>query len=106
MRKPVFPIGLLLRKRDQGAFVTAASFPFILSHVGNDAIEVGAKQGFAAKGGKGTVEAYKNLLGKIFDVFAAAGKPNQRAEDHDLVVSDDLLEAGVVGQAESDCESR
>jgi hypothetical protein len=46
-------------------------------------------------------------LREIVDMFAAAGKAHERAKDHGLMVSDDLLEAEVGGlQGESDCESR
>ena len=103
----IFPVRFFIRKGNQGPIVAAAALPFILGHVGDDAIEVGAEQGFAAEGAKRPVEAEKDLLGKIVDMFAAAGEANEGAEDHGLMVSDDLLEAGVAGlQGESDCESR
>ena len=98
-----FPIALLFGKRHQGKVVAAAALPFVLGYVGDDAIEVGAEQSFAAKRGKCAVEAEKDLLGKIVDMFAAAGKANEGAKDHGLMVADDLLEAGVDGmQEESD----
>jgi len=69
-------------------------------------IEIGGEQGFAAKGWKGAVKAEKDLLRKIVDVFAASGKAQQGAKDHGLMVSDNLLEAGVGAQGESDCKIR
>ena len=39
----------------------------------------------------------KLLTKAIVDMLAAAGEPNEGAEDHRLMVSDDLLEAGVGG---------
>jgi hypothetical protein len=51
----------------------------------------------AAKRGTRAVEPQKHFLGQIVDVLAAAGEPNKGAEDHRLMVSDDLLEAGVGG---------
>jgi hypothetical protein len=44
------PIGLLVGKRDQGAVVPPPSLPFVLRDVGDNAIEIRAEQGFAAKG--------------------------------------------------------
>ena len=92
------PIALLFSKRHQGKVFAAAALPFVLGYVGDDAIEVGAEQSFAAKRGKCPVEAEKDLLGKVVDMFPAAGEAHEGAEDHGLVVSDDLLEAEVGGQ--------
>jgi hypothetical protein len=103
----IFPVRVLIRKGNQRPVVAATALPFVLGHVGDDAIQVGAEQGFAAKGTQRPVEAQKDLLGKIVDMFAAAGQANKGAEDHGLMVSDNLLEAGVAGLQEgSDCESR
>jgi hypothetical protein len=95
-----FPIALLFGKRHQGKVVAAAALPFVLGYVGDDAIEIGAEQSFAAKRGQCAVEAEKDLLGKIVDMFAAAGETHEGAEDHGLMVTDDLLEVGVGGQGE------
>ncbi len=100
MLQAAFPVALLFRKGHQGKVVAAAALPFVLGDVGDDAIEVGAEQGFAAKRGKRAVEAEKDLLGKIVDMFPAAGEANEGAEDHGLMVLDDLLEAEVGGQGE------
>jgi hypothetical protein len=57
MWEAIFPVGLLVREGDEGALVTAAPLPLILRDVGDDAIEIGAEQGFATKGWKRPVEA-------------------------------------------------
>ena len=106
MLQAAFPVALLFRKGDQGTVITAAALPFVLCDVGDDAIEIGAEQGLAAKCWKRPVKPKKYLLGKIVDMFAAAGQANEGAEDHGLMVPDDLLETEVGGQGESDCESR
>jgi hypothetical protein len=95
-----FPVALLFSKRHQGKVIAAAALPFVLGYVGDDAIEIGAEQSFAAKRGKRPVEAEKDLLGEIVDMFPAAGEAHEGAEDHGLMVSDDLLEAEVGGQEE------
>jgi hypothetical protein len=91
----IFPVGLLFGEGNQGAVVAAAALPFILGHVGDDAIEVRAEQSVTAEAAEGPVQAEKDLLGEIVDMFPAAGQTNEGTEDHGLMVSDDLLEAGV-----------
>src|ERR1700722_64700 len=93
-----FPATLLIRKRHQGKVIAAAALPFVLGYVGDYAIEVGAEQSFPAKCGKCPVEAQKDLLGKVVDMFPAAGEARERAEDHGLMVLDNLLEVEVGGQ--------
>jgi hypothetical protein len=95
-----FPIALVFRKRHQGKVIAATALPFVLGYVGDNAVEVGAEQSFAAKRGECPVEAEKDLLGKVVNVFPAAGEAHESAEDHGLMVSDDLLEAEVGGQGE------
>jgi hypothetical protein len=107
VRQPLFPFRFLVRKRYQRPVVPSPPLPFILRDVGDDAIEIGGQQCFTAKPRQGPVEAEKDLLRKIIDMFAATREANERAEDHGLVVPDNLLESGVGGlQEESDCHSR
>jgi hypothetical protein len=106
MGEAIFPVCLFLGKGDQGPVVPAPALPFILGHVGHDAIQVSAQQGIAAEGGQSPIEAEKNLLREVVDMFAATGEANEGAEDHVLMVSDNLLEAGFNGQGESDCKTR
>jgi len=106
MLQPFFPLRFFVRKRDQRFLVPPSPFPFILRDIGDDAIEISAEQSFAAKRRQGAVEAQKDLLRKIIDVFAATREANERAEDHGLMVSNNLLEGGVGGLQEgSDCHS-
>lgn len=91
---------------DERTFVAAAAFPFILSDVDDDAVEVGAKERFATEGGEGAVEAEEDILGEVFQVFTTAGKAHESAEDHGLMVADDLLEIGVGVQRSLDCHCR
>jgi hypothetical protein len=100
MLKAAFPIALVFSKRHQGKVITAAALPFVLGYVGDNAIEVGAEQSFTTKRGECPVEAEKDLLSKIVDMFPAPGETHEGAEDHGLMVSDDLLEAEVGGQGE------
>ena len=57
MWEAIFPVGLFVREGDEGTVVTSSSFPLILRDVGDDAIQIGAEQGFATEGGKRPVEA-------------------------------------------------
>jgi hypothetical protein len=100
MLEAAFPVALFFREGDQGTVVTAAALPFILGYIGDDAIEVGAEQSFAPKRGKRPVEAEKDFLGEIVDMFTAAREAHEGAEDHGLMVLDDLLEAEVSAQGE------
>jgi hypothetical protein len=95
----VFPAGGVVGERDVGAVVAAAPLPLILGNVDRDAVEVGSNQGVAAKAGQGTIEPEKDILGEIVDVFAAAGKAQEGAEDHVLMVAYHLLEGEIGAQA-------
>ena len=79
--------------------VAATAFPFVLGDVDCDSIEVCGKEGFATKVGEGPVEAEKDLLGKVIEVFPAAGKTQEGSEDHGLMVADHLLEGEIGVQA-------
>jgi hypothetical protein len=95
----LFPCGGVVGEGDVGVSVAAAAFPFVLSDVDCDAIEVGSDEGFAAKAGKGAVEAEEDVLGEVVEVLVAAGQAQERAEDHCLVVLHHLLEGEIGVQA-------
>jgi len=57
----VFPVGVVLGDGDKGAIVASPALPLVLRDVDGDAIEVGREQGFAAKGGQGTIEPEEYL---------------------------------------------
>lgn len=82
-----------------GLVVAAAAFPLVLRDVDGDAIEVGSEEGLATKVWKGTVEAKKDLLGEVIEVFPAAGETQEGSEDHGLMVADHLLEGEISVQA-------
>jgi len=81
-----------------------APLPLVLGDVDRDAVEVGADERFAAKAGQRAEEPEKDILGEIVErgIMGAAGAPpgeaQQGAEDHLLVIADDLLETWLNGQ--------
>lgn len=95
----VFPVRELVGEGDVGTVVAFAALPLVLCDVKRDAIEIRGDEGFAAKAGQGAVEAEENFLGEIVDVLACAGEARQGAEDHVLMVADELLEAEIGVQA-------
>ena len=99
VRQAVFPGGGLIRKRDVGVAVTAAALPLVLRDVDGDAVEVRGDESVAAKAGQGAVEAEKDVLGEIVEMFAAAGEAQQGAKDHLLMVAYYLLEGEISRQA-------
>ncbi len=86
--------------------VAAAALPLVLGYVEDDAIEIGGEFGVSLKVGQAAVEAEEDLLGEIFDAVGGAGEALKGAEDHGLVLADDLFEQivgadaglGLVGQ--------
>ena len=95
----VFPAGGLVGEGDVGVAVAAAALPLVLSDVDGDAIEVGGDEGFAAEAGQGAVEAEEDVLGEVVEMLAAAGKTQEGAEDHVLMVAYHLLEGEIGVQA-------
>ena len=95
----VFPAGGVIGEGDVGAVVAAAALPLVLGHVNGDAVEVGGDEGFAAKAGEGAVKAKEDVLGEVVEVLAAAGKAQEGAEDHVLMVAYHLLEGEIGLQA-------
>ena len=79
---------------DKRAFNASSPLPFILGDVDGDPIQIRREHRLAAKGRERSVEAEEDLLRKVFDVFAAAGKAGERAEDHRLMILHNLLEGG------------
>ena len=75
----------------EGFSVFAASLPFVLGDVDDDAVEVGGDGGVAAEVGEGAVEAEEGFLGEVFDVGAGAGHARERAEDEPLVLVDECF---------------
>ena len=94
-----FPAGGVVGERDVGAVVAAAALPLVLGDVDGDAIEVGGDEGFAAEAGQGAVEAEEDVLGEVVEMLAAAGKTQEGAEDHVLMVAYHLLEGEIGLQA-------
>jgi hypothetical protein len=106
VREAVFPAGGVVGERDVGAVVAAAALPLVLGDVDGDAIEVGGDEGFAAETGQGAIEAEEDVLGEIVEVLAAAGEAQEGAEDHGLMVADQLLEGEIRVQAGLDPQAR
>ena len=95
----IFPAGGFVGERDVGVAVTAAALPLVLGNVDGDAVKVGGDQGIAAKARQGAVEAEEDVLGQIVEVLPAAGKAQESAEDHFLMVAYHLLEGEIGLQA-------
>ena len=74
------------------------ALPLVLRNVDCDAVEVGADERFAAKAGQGAIETEEDVLGEVVDVIGVAGETREGAEDHLLMIADDLLEAGLAQQ--------
>ena len=98
MGQTLLPCGGVVGERDMSAIVAAPAFPLVLGDVDGDAVEVGGKEGLATKVGEGSVEAKKDLLGKVVEVFPAACQAQEGSEDHGLMVADHLLEGEIVVQ--------
>ena len=79
--------------------VAAAALPLVLGDVDGDAVEVGGDQGFSAKAGQGAIEPQEDLLGEVVDVLTAASEAQEGAEDHRLMVANQLLEGEIGVQA-------
>jgi hypothetical protein len=95
----VFPGGGVVGEGDVGVAVAAAALPLVLGDVDGDAVEIGGDEGFAAEGGKGAVEAEEDVLGEVVEMLATAGEAQKGAEDHGLMVANQLLEGEVGVQA-------
>jgi hypothetical protein len=106
VRETVLPAGGVVGEGDVGVAVAAAALPLVLRDVDGDSVEVGGNEGFAAKAGKGAVEAEEDVLGEVVEVFAAAGETQKGAEDHGLMVADQLLEGEISVQAGLDPQAR
>lgn len=79
----------------------AAPLPFVLGDVDGDAVKVGGDLRVAAEVGECAKEPKEDGLGKIFKLgllHTRASQPSEGAEDHLLMVLDDLLEAEWCGQ--------
>jgi len=87
---PVCVVG----ERDVAAVFAAATLPLVLGDVDGDAVEVSGDLGIAAKVGEGAVETEEDVLGEVFEVLGA-DEASEGAEDHRLMVLDDLLEVGL-----------
>jgi hypothetical protein len=72
--------------------VAAAALPLVLGYVEEDAVEVSGEFGVALEVRKTAVEAQEDLLGEVLDAVRGAGEALEGAEDHLLVLADDLLE--------------
>ena len=99
VRETVLPAGDVIGERDVGVAVAAAALPLVLRDVDGDTVEVGSDQGLATKTGQGAVEAEKDILGEVVEVFAAAGEAQEGAEDHVLMVAYHILEGEIGVQA-------
>lgn len=99
MRKALLPSGGVVGERDMRAIIAASAFPLVLGDVDGDSVEVGGEEGLATKVGEGSVEAKKDLLGKVVEVLPAAGETQEGPEDHGLMVADHLLEGEIGVQA-------
>lgn len=99
MRKTLFPAGVVVGDGDMSAIVATPALPLVLGDVDGDAVEVGGEEGFATKVGESSVEAEEDLLGKVIEVFPAAGETQEGSEDRGLMVVDHLLEGEIGVQA-------
>ena len=90
MLEAIFPVGVV-GEGDLAAVFATASLPFVLGYVEGDAIEVSGDFTVAAEVGESAVEAEKDVLGEVFEVFGT-DEASEGAEDHRLMVLDDLLE--------------
>ena len=95
----VLPGGDIIGEGDVEVAVAAAALPLVLGDVDGDAVEIGGDEGVAAKAGQGAVEAEKDVLGEVVEVFAGAGEAQEGAEDHVLMVAYYLLEGEIGVQA-------
>jgi hypothetical protein len=95
----VFPGGGVVGEGDVGVAVAAAALPLVLGDVDGDAVEIGCDEGFAAEGGESAVEAEEDVLGEVVEMLATAGEAQKGAEDHGLMVANQLLEGEVGVQA-------
>jgi hypothetical protein len=95
----VFPAGGVVGDGDVGIAVATAALPLVLCDVDRDAIEIGGDEGFAAEARKRAVEAEEDVLGEVVEMFAGAGEAQKSAEDHGLMVADQLLEGEIGLQA-------
>jgi hypothetical protein len=99
VRETVLPAGGLVGERDMSVAVAAAALPLVLRDVDGDAVEIGGDESLAAKAGEGAVEAEEDVLSEIVEMLAAAGKAQEGAEDHVLMVAYHLLEGEIGSQA-------
>ncbi len=88
---------------DERTVVATPAFPFVLGDIDDDAVEEGGEQGFPAECGQGAVEAEEDILGEVFEVFAATREAQEGAKHHGLMVADELLEMEVVILHGMDC---
>jgi hypothetical protein len=99
VREAIFPARGIVGEGDVSAVVAAAALPLILGDVDGDAIKVSGDESLAPEAGQGAIEAEEDILGEIVEVLAAAGKAQEGAEDHVLVVVYHLLEGEIGVQA-------
>jgi hypothetical protein len=99
MGETVLPAGGVVGERDVGAVVAASALPLVLGDIDGDAVEVSGDEGIATKAGKGAVETEEDVLGEVVEMLAAAGEAQEGAEDHGLMVADQLLEGEISVQA-------
>jgi hypothetical protein len=95
MSETFLPAGGVVGEGDVGVAVAAAALPLVLGDVDGDAVEVRGDEGLAAEAGQGAIEPKKDVLGEIVDVLPAAGKAQESAEDHLLMVVYHLLEGEI-----------
>jgi hypothetical protein len=95
VRETAFPAVDVIGERDVGVTVAASSLPLVLRDVDGDAVEVGRDKSLATKAGQGTVEAEKDVLCQVVEVFAAAGEAQEGAEHHVLMVAYHILEGEI-----------
>ena len=99
VRKTVFPARGVVGEGDVGVAVAAAPLPLVLRNIDGDAVEVGGDEGLATEAGERAVEAKEDILGEVVEMLAAAGEAQEGAEDHGLMVADQLLEGEIGSQA-------
>ena len=95
----VLPGGDIIGEGDVEVAVAAAALPLVLGDVDGNAVEIGRNERVSTKAGQGAVEAEKDVLGEIVEMFAAAGEAQQGAKDHLLMVAYHLLEGEISRQA-------
>ena len=98
MLEAIFPGSGVVRQGYVVMRQAMAALPLVLRDVDRDAIKISADKGLVAEAGQCAEEAQEDVLRQIVDVLLAPDEPRECAEDHRLMLLNNLLECGCAGQ--------